>query len=329
MNTPAVSIVMSVYNGAKHLREAIESILNQTYSDFEFIIINDGSSDESGTIIDEYARSDSRICAIHQLNKGLTSSLNNGIALARAPLIARMDDDDISLPQRLMIQTRFMENNPNVGILGAQIISIDDQGDPLKLVNAQIFPRLLQRGQPIKFKSIIVAHPAVIMRRNLILKVGEYREIFKHCEDTDLWLRAIQYCDIANCDETLLKYRRSHTQVSFVHDFIQTYGAAIAHECHLHVIDSGNDPIERLPQLPRYDQLIGLFGKEATSRIISQCMHRVTNSRNALSKSSDDFLNYYLSTGYSRAMAWRYVIKRIQYGQIRTAFKIALRMMLR
>jgi glycosyltransferase involved in cell wall biosynthesis len=327
MSTPAISVIMSVYNGAKHLREAIESILNQTYHNFEFIIINDGSSDESGTIIDEYARFDARVYAIHQCNKGLTASLNHGIALARAPLIARMDDDDISLPERLMIQMEFMQRNPNVGVLGGHFISIDDQGEALKSATTVLFPRIHHKGQLIRFNSHIVAHPAVIMRRDLIIEVGKYREIFKHCEDMDLWLRVIQYCDIANCEQTILKYRRSHTQVSFVHDVAQAYGAAIAHECHLQVFNHGNDPVKNFTQLPHYDQLAGLFGDEANLRIMSRSMHQVAHSLRVPSKLTNEFLNYYLSANYSRAMAWRYVAKRLQYGQIRIAFKFTLRMM--
>jgi len=115
-----VSIVMSVYNAQKYLDEAIESILNQTYSNFEFIIINDGSTDKSLEIIENYAKKDSRIIVINRENKGLIYSLNEGIRKANGKYIARMDADDISLPQRLEKQVEFMEKNKNIGICGTQ-----------------------------------------------------------------------------------------------------------------------------------------------------------------------------------------------------------------
>jgi glycosyltransferase involved in cell wall biosynthesis len=116
---------MSVYNNAAHLPAAIESILAQSFGDFEFLIVNDGSSDESGDIIDRYAAGDRRIRAFHQPNLGLIASLNRMLAEARAPLIARMDDDDIALPARFERQLAFLAAHPDHGVVGTWSRCID------------------------------------------------------------------------------------------------------------------------------------------------------------------------------------------------------------
>ena len=116
---PIISVVMPVYNGDKYLQEAIESILNQTEGDFEFIIINDGSTDDSPALIDKYRELDSRIKVITQENKGLISSLNTGIDEAKGKYIARMDADDVSLPERFRTQLEYMEKNSKIGACGS------------------------------------------------------------------------------------------------------------------------------------------------------------------------------------------------------------------
>jgi glycosyltransferase involved in cell wall biosynthesis len=133
---PRISVVMSVYNGEKYLRQAIESILQQTYTDFEFIIIDDGSTDSSREIIQSY--DDKRIrLVINEQNIGLTKSLNKGIRLAKGEFIARMDADDISLPQRFEKQVAYLDSHPEVGVLGTYANIIDHRG---KIINNIIFP---------------------------------------------------------------------------------------------------------------------------------------------------------------------------------------------
>ena len=124
-----VSVVMSVYNSEKYLPEAIESILNQTYTNFEFIIINDGSTDNSLRIIKEYANKDKRIIVISRENKGLIFSLNEGIEVSKGKYIIRMDADDISLPNRLKIQLDFMEKNKDIAICGTVAITFDENNN--------------------------------------------------------------------------------------------------------------------------------------------------------------------------------------------------------
>lgn len=325
MTPPEISIVMSVYNGAKYLPEAIGSILSQTFRDFEFIIINDGSTDQSAKLIDDYAASDARIRTVHQTNKGLIASLNHGIALARAPYIARMDDDDISLPHRLETQMNFMKAHPDTGVVGAQIMFVDEQGHALETYKAPNFPILHPKAHYIDNDAHIVAHPATLMRRDLIQKIGGYRDIFKYCEDADLWLRAVKYCNISNCEQVLLKYRRSVNQISNIHCLAQEYGASIAWECHRRVLDGDTDPAEGLLNLPTYDALEPLFGHAAMINIISRCMRRIANSPNDITTQSEAFLNFYIKNAFPRQPLWRYVLKRFQHRQIKTGIKIAER----
>ncbi|MHA1713815.1 MAG: glycosyltransferase, partial [Candidatus Ranarchaeia archaeon] len=127
---PKVSVIMSVYNAEKHVKKAIDSILSQTFRDFEFIIINDGSTDRTSEILKSYA--DPRLIVVNQANRGVTQSLNKAIGMARGQYIARMDADDISLPQRLEMQVEFLEEHPEVGLVGTSVITIDEEGKTIK-----------------------------------------------------------------------------------------------------------------------------------------------------------------------------------------------------
>jgi glycosyltransferase involved in cell wall biosynthesis len=203
---------MSVFNGQRFLTEAIDSILNQSLQDFEFVIIDDGSTDNSGQILDSYQNSDSRVAIYHQQNYGLTASLNRGCALSRGEYIARMDADDVALRDRLMRQVEFMENHPRIAVLGGAVECIDGTGKslfryrfPLRDDEIKI---ALRRG------DCPLAHPAVLMRRNALASLAGYREAMVHAEDYDLWLRVADRFELANLETVLLKYRVHPNQLS-------------------------------------------------------------------------------------------------------------------
>jgi len=206
---PLVSIVMPVYNTAQYLDEAINSILAQSFQDFEFIIINDGSTDGSADILERYSRIDNRIKLFHQENKGVIASLNKGCQAARGKYIARMDSDDISLPDRLSIQVTLMEANPNIGICGTWIKRFGE-------VNEHII-QLPTESEEIRTKLLfmsVLAHPTVMMRRNLMIASAlYYRNDFVHAEDYDLWVRFSRCCKMANIPRVLLFYRVHREQV--------------------------------------------------------------------------------------------------------------------
>ena len=195
---------MPVYNGEQHLKQAIESVLGQTFVDFELLIIDDGSNDGSGKIINSYE--DERIRLVkNKKNKGIIFSLNKGLALARGEYIARMDADDISLPERLSKQYRFMENNPGVALVGCWAKIIGEDGRPLN------DKRLPSKHGEIKFNLLFrnpFIHSSIFFRKNLIKAMGGYDYNYKHAEDFALYSKLIKNnLKTVNLPEFLIKFR--------------------------------------------------------------------------------------------------------------------------
>lgn len=201
---PLVSVIMPTYNCKMFLREAIESILNQTFQDFEFLIIDDNSIDGTTAILNDYLQKDSRLKVYSQERKGLIMSLNRGCMLAKGKYIARMDADDISLPHRLEHQVRYMEEHPEIGVLGTWIRIIDESGRPRRTVRLLTDPKML--GLYLCMENHM-CHPTVMMRRDVIEHLGFYNLNALHAEDYDLWGRASYISQIANLPEALVDYR--------------------------------------------------------------------------------------------------------------------------
>ena len=226
MTPPSVSVVLPVFNAELYVREAVESILSQTFSHFEFIIINDGSTDGSTDILRELAAIDSRIILVERSNDGHLSALNLGIELAQSDLIARMDADDISMPDRFALQVARMRADPGLAVLGSSIRIIDKCGRFLRLVE---YPKTQIETARILEQATPVAHPAVMLRRDAVLLAGGYRKPFLYCEDYDLWLRISELgFGIANMSQALLNYRWHGSNTSDIHYEIQELGALIA-----------------------------------------------------------------------------------------------------
>ena len=200
---PKISVVLPVYNAEAYVDKAIESMLHQTYADFELIVINDGSTDRSLEIVRSYA--DPRIKVVSRENRGLVASLNEGIALAQGEYIARMDADDISLPQRFEKQVALLDAMPTVAVCGTWADVIDAQGAvkgdyTYPPINTKAIRAYVLRHNPF-------IHPTVMMRKNVFEKVGGYWKAFKHVEDYELWTRIVFAYDVANIPEKLLHYR--------------------------------------------------------------------------------------------------------------------------
>jgi glycosyltransferase involved in cell wall biosynthesis len=213
-----VSVVMPVYNGERFLRESIESILGQTYIDFEFIIINDGSTDGSARIIESYL--DSRIrYTENSENIGVTRSLNRGLALAAGEYVARMDADDISLPNRFATQVSFLDSHPEVGVLGTGVRLIDEFGRERETL---VFPSehgVLRWMMCFLFNPI--PHPSVMIRRRHLEQVGGYKEEFMCSQDYDLWWRMGEVSGLSNLQELLLSLRKHSENISSTHSNMQ------------------------------------------------------------------------------------------------------------
>lgn len=205
---PKVTVLMPVYNGERFLREAIESILNQTFTDFEFLIINDGSTDRSVEIINSYK--DPRIRLVHnERNIGLVPTLNKGLDLSRGQYIARMDCDDISLPDRLQKQVAYMDANSDIDICGTWFRHFGKTGE------STIF--LPENHEDIKCGLLFytpMAHPSIIIRKNKLLGNNLYYDpTYNNAEDYELWVRSLEYLKFHNIGKTLLLYRLHDKQV--------------------------------------------------------------------------------------------------------------------
>ena len=205
-----ISVTMPVFNAEKYLAESIESILNQSFRDFEFLIIDDSSTDHSLDIINRYRDTDNRIKVLqNKYAKGIVGASNTGLEASQGKYIARMDADDVSLPDRFEKQHRFMESHPEVGICGTWANAFGQKTGLMKLpeTDAEIRTALL-------FCCCMI-HPTVMMRRDFLRAHQlSYREFFDTAQDYDLWARALDYTQFYNIPEMLLKYRVHETQIS-------------------------------------------------------------------------------------------------------------------
>lgn len=204
-----ITVLMSVYNTKEeYLREAVESILNQTMKDFEFIIINDASNEQTISILDQY--NDERILRVdNETNLGLTVSLNKGLAMAQGKYIARMDSDDISYPNRLKWQYQYMEKHPDVAILGGWTRSNG------KISKYQGHVSSEWRKTRMLIENVGIAHPTAFIRADFLKKHSlTYDASIKKAQDYDLWTRCLEYGNIAICPHVLLEYRVHDDQIS-------------------------------------------------------------------------------------------------------------------
>lgn len=212
MNEKKISVILPCYNGGKYLSEAINSILGQTHRNIELIIINDGSKDDSLAVINGFAEQDSRIRVVSRENRGLVRSLNEGITLASGEFIARMDQDDIALPDRLEKQLAFMENK-QLDLVGAAVLRFNSASDKVK-------PKYYPVEHDELVTSIVTlgpsfAHPTVLARRQ-VFDSFQYDPRYEYAEDYALWLKIAlsNKFRLGNVNEILLHYRRHETQMT-------------------------------------------------------------------------------------------------------------------
>lgn len=324
MSEPTISVAMSVYNGERFLTEAIESVLSQTFTDFEFLILDDGSYDGTRAIIEHYAAQDERIRPIIRENRGLIASLNQLVEEARAPLIARMDADDICKPGRFARQIAFLAANPDCGVVGSWTEDIDEFGKvhgqegvehPL---DHEQFKRAVELGEPL------VCHPAAMFRREIVRTVGGYHAAFKHCEDMDLWLRLANLTRIANLPERLLQYRHYRDQVSSRYATEQQIGAAVALLAYKERQAGRPDPTETLDRLPPLEGLDALFGRDGVSRWVrARVAPSLLYSHSGLRDHGFDILLQYIREGGSHEGMWRTVARLLRFGEPSRAFALA------
>lgn len=212
---PRVSVLMPVYNGQRHLRVAVESMLNQTFTDFECIIIDDGSTDSTWEILSDYATWDQRIRLVRNAqNMGVTGSLNKGLELARGEYIARQDADDVSLPERFARQVQHLDSHPQLGLVGTWSQLIDEDGQVLEQVMPPTASGVIR--WTLLFGNCFV-HASIMLRQAVLKKIGPYDAHKPHAEDYDLWSRMSYTIPLANLPEVLVQKRLSAGRVSSRH----------------------------------------------------------------------------------------------------------------
>ena len=213
MPTPEISVLMPVYNAERYVAEAVESILSQTFRDFEFLIIDDGSTDRSLEILRKYQKRDSRICLSSRANTGIVGALNEMLAIARGEFVARMDADDIAMPERFEVQFNAFEVRADMVALGTAVRFVDPGGRCLlepaaKLGHTQIDDAILNG------ETHALVHPSLMCRTSALREIGGYDSSLAPAEDIDVYLRLAEVGQIANISRVLLHYRLHEQSVS-------------------------------------------------------------------------------------------------------------------
>ncbi|TPI17993.1 glycosyltransferase [Mesorhizobium sp. B4-1-1] len=224
---PTVSVIIPVRDGAQYVGEALQSILDQDLADIEVIVVDDGSRDDSAAIAMSISDRDSRVRLVANRGKGIVDALNMGLSLARAPLAARMDCDDVSLPGRLRLQVACFDADADLQLLGTAGLQIDRDGNPLRPLDVPA------GGDPLRdalARYNPMLHPTVMFRTEAVRRAGGYRRAFTHAEDYDLWLRLSETGKLANMDARLVKLRSHPGQVSRMKEDQQRAAAALARQ---------------------------------------------------------------------------------------------------
>jgi Glycosyl transferase family 2 len=252
---PAISVLMAVRDGASFLEEALASLADQDFEDFEIILVDNGSRDRTADIIADWAKRDPRLRPFRLERPGLARSLHFAATHARAALLARLDSDDIALPSRLRLQQAAMANNRSLGLLGSAVEVVDSVGRKIgerypPVIDAEL-RRFLGTGNPF-------VHSSVMMRRDAYERAGGYREGLRLCEDFDLWCRMAAVAEIANLDVPLVRYRLHGGGLSFR----QTTRIALTDTCIIaaqHARRLGKpEPFDR--GMPKLRAALGLLG---------------------------------------------------------------------
>ena len=209
---PKVSIVIPVYNGEKTLRRALQSIADQTYKDFETILVDNNCTDSSLEIAKEF-ESSINLRIIECKPRGIVPALNTGIFAAQSEWIARQDADDYWYPEKLEKQMRFLEDNPRVGILGTQLRLLSPDGEEEKVGTYGLYPKYPVGNNAIKAGLMTgqncLCHPSVVIKKEVVLRTGGYSDHFRLAEDMELWCRSVPFTEFANLGEVLIDYTQT------------------------------------------------------------------------------------------------------------------------
>ena len=274
-NPPLLSAIVTVFNGERHLSETIQSLLSQTYNDFEIVIVNDGSTDGTGAIIQQFAARDSRIRFVDSPHVGRAEALNVGCRLAQGKFVAILDADDIALPDRFACQMSFFEEHPSVALLGTGVRKITSDGRCFATVT---FPTQNDEIKRSLIKEGCLAHSTIVMLKSAVFDVGAYRRAFPPAEDYDLWLRIAERYEMANLPQALVKYRVHPDQVSSTRlekHTLSVLGAQVAARSRR---EKGFDPADNLERITvEFLERNGVSRAEINRRIVESYLSTSLN----------------------------------------------------
>ncbi len=211
---PRVSVIMPVYNCERYLSEAIGSVLRQSFTDFELLVLDDGSVDRSVEIARQAAEKDARISIVKGHHRGVVACRNAGLDMAQGDLIAMMDADDIALPDRFARQVRFLDTNSECCLVGSRAIRVDSDGSPVSCWNVPETHAEID-GRHMRGESGAIINPSIMMRKEAVLQIGGYRAGFDSAEDYDLFLRLAEVGCLSNLPAVLLHYRLHAKSLTF------------------------------------------------------------------------------------------------------------------
>lgn len=209
---PKVSVIMNVYNGSNFLEDAIQSVLSQTFTNYELVIVNDGSTDQTGQILDIHKYDCRVVIVTNPVNIGIAASKNIAIRKSKGEYIALMDADDISEPDRLQKQMDYLDSHPDIGVVGAWSRVINDKGELLGEVMRPESDSVILLWMLLRHCAL--NQPTVMLRRNLIIQAGGYNEKLSVSEDYEMWTRLASITKLSNIPEYLVRYRQHDTNIS-------------------------------------------------------------------------------------------------------------------
>jgi len=266
-----LDVILPIYNAGAYLIDAVVSLAGQAFTQFRCFLC-DASTDGSSDFLDDFAARDPRFIIIRQQKISLSEALQEGLLAAQAPLIARMDADDIALPERFAVQVKIMEQRPELLVLGSAIRYMDAQGRPGRVAH---MPRTDALREELVW-GCPLSHPTVVFRRQAVLEAGGYRAFFACAEDYDLWLRLSRRGVLDNCNQVLLHYRMHNMNSVSTHTLENRRYALTALAAHMFALRSGKDPLEDgsatscegvIQALPRQDRI------RAQGRMLACCAH--------------------------------------------------------
>jgi glycosyltransferase involved in cell wall biosynthesis len=312
---PLVSVIMPVRDGERFLREALESILDQTMTDLELVVVDDGSDDSTPDILAEYARADDRVVVHRQAAAGQAVARNTAVGIARAGLIAVLDADDVAEPERLEGQVAFLGAHESVAVVGGAVTFIDERGRAF--AEGVAYPASDEEIRAALPDTTPIVHSAALVRKSCLLEVGGYRKAMTTAEDLDLWLRIADRHRLANLSETVVRYRMHSGQVTVDKLEIQTLRATAARLAARVRASGGVDPLEGVERIDARTLLaLGADQEEITARLVHAATWlALTMGRAGYAQAAEDL--YVDTLERARASGSPELIEHVQHEQAR------------